>query len=171
MTDAAPDPALIEAIARLEADERAPVFDAFGHDDAWTIGVWLRERAVAEGHPVAIDIRRPSGAVLFHVGLPGATADQEEWIRRKVAVVVRFESSSALFAARLQRADVDPHAMGWLAADTYALAGGAVPIRVAGAGIVAVLTISGLSSEEDHALAVAALHAHARPSGAAGTDG
>ena len=39
----------------------------------------------------------------------------------------------------------------------YTLAGGAVPIRVAGAGVVAVATVSGLSSQDDHALVVEGL--------------
>jgi hypothetical protein len=52
---------------------------------------------------VAIDIRRHN-LVLFRCVLPGATSDQEEWIRRKSASVLRFEHSTALlseeFAAR-----------------------------------------------------------------------
>ena len=39
----------------------------------------------------------------------------------------------------------------------YADHGGAVPIRVAGTGVVACLTVSGLPQVEDHRLAVAAL--------------
>lgn len=39
------------------------------------------------------------------------------------------------------------------------MTGGSVPIRVRGAGVVAALTISGLSSEDDHALAVEAIRA------------
>ena len=41
----------------------------------------------------------------------------------------------------------------------YADHGGAVPIRVAGVGVVAVLTVSGLPQLEDHRLAVSALTA------------
>jgi uncharacterized protein (UPF0303 family) len=77
--------------------------------------------------------------------------------------VFRFEVSSALVAARL--GDVDMRRYGWLEPESYAVTGGAVPIRVRGAGVVAALAISGLASEDDHALAVAAVRrfAGARP--------
>ena len=44
-----------------------------------------------------------------------------------------------------------------LPVEDYAEEGGAVPIRVAGAGVVAVVTVSGLAQVDDHNLAVAAL--------------
>ncbi|QKJ18380.1 heme-degrading domain-containing protein [Microbacterium hominis] len=148
-------PLELDKLAAQEAVE----LRAFDHDAAWRLGSGLRDRAATAGYGIAIDIRRPTGAVLFHAALPGATADQEEWIRRKVAVVWRFEASSALVSARLRAAGkvaTDP-AAGWLAAADYAVTGGAVPIRVAGAGIVAALTVSGLSSVADHRLAVDAI--------------
>ena len=46
---------------------------------------------------------------------------------------------------------------GWLDPATYALAGGAVPIRVTGAGVVAVATMSGLPSVQDHDTVVDAI--------------
>lgn len=44
-----------------------------------------------------------------------------------------------------------------LSAQDYAAHGGAVPIRVQGVGVVAVATVSGLPSVEDHRLVVRAL--------------
>ena len=61
---------------------------------------------------------------------------------------------------RLGTADDDPFTNGWLDSTRYTLAGGSVPIRVLGAGVVAAVTVSGLSSEDDHALAVDALREH-----------
>jgi uncharacterized protein (UPF0303 family) len=135
-----------------EAEATELVFPRFEHDDAWAIGVDLRARALAERLPVAIDIRTTAGAVLFHASLPGATADQEDWIRRKAAVVFRFSASSALVAARLE-------AMGrnWLDPNEYAPTGGGVAVAVEGAGVVAAVIVSGLSSEDDHAFAADAL--------------
>ena len=64
-----------------------------------------------------------------------------------------MESSSALVAARLAAAGIDAAAIGWLGAD-YAITGGSFPVRVRAAGVVAAVTVSGLSSEQDHDLAV-----------------
>ncbi|MFJ6653477.1 heme-degrading domain-containing protein [Microbacterium sp. NPDC091313] len=144
---------MTDAVDALAEQETALVLDSFDHDDAWLLGSRVRERAAAAALGVAIDIRRPSGAVLFHAALPGATADNDRWIERKSAVVFRFECSSALVAARLGAAGVDAEDLAWLDATAYAVTGGSLPIRVRGAGIVAALTVSGLSSDDDHALA------------------
>lgn len=70
-----------------------------------------------------------------------------------------MESSSALVDARLSAAGVDPAAVGWLGAE-YAVTGGSFPIRVRSVGVVAAVTASGLSSQEDHDLIVEGLRAH-----------
>ncbi|WP_144715232.1 heme-degrading domain-containing protein [Curtobacterium pusillum] len=146
-----------DRIATLEQQERALVLESFTHDDAWDLGVLLREHAHGAGHAVAIDIRRP-GLRLFRAALAGTTPDQDSWIDRKAAVVLRMEQSSALVDARLAADGVDPAAIGWLGAE-YAVTGGSFPIRVRGVGVVAAVTASGLSSDEDHDLVVAGLRA------------
>ncbi|WES63083.1 heme-degrading domain-containing protein [Microbacter sp. GSS18] len=144
-----------ESTTPQDVDEEHLAYAAFDEEEAWQLGSLLRRWAVERGHGVAIDVRRPSGLILFRAALPGATADQEHWIRRKAAVVFRFERSSAGVVARLEGVDVA--AAGWFDPREYALAGGSVPVRVRGAGVVAAVTVSGLSSEEDHALVVEAL--------------
>jgi uncharacterized protein (UPF0303 family) len=134
----------------LVQQEKSLVFASFDHDDAWRLGCALRDRAARERLPVAVDIRTPQGVVLFHVSLPGATADQEDWARRKAAVVFRFDSSSAAAAERLGEPP-------WLDPAAYAVTGGSFPVRVAGAGVIAAVTVSGLKSEEDHDLVIQAL--------------
>lgn len=47
-----------------------------------------------------------------------------------------------------------------LSDDDYALDGGGVPLRIAGAGIVGAMTIAGLDSERNHALVVESLQWH-----------
>jgi len=146
-----------ETVEHLEADESNLELPQFDLEDAWELGTILRSTAQRRGFGVAIDIRRATGMILFRTALQGVTRDQEDWLRRKAALVFRFETSSAIVAAKLNRAGVDPAAMGWLDPNEFALAGGSVPVRVVGAGVVAAVTVSGLSSEEDHALAVSAI--------------
>lgn len=145
-------------IALLEAEERELVLPRFEAEDAWALGVLTREIAAAAGHGVVIDVRRPQ-LVIFRAVLPGATPDQQAWAERKAAVTLRMESSSALVDARLSGAGVDPQSIGWLD-ERYAVTGGSFPIRVRGAGVVAAITVSGLSSQQDHDLAVAGLRSH-----------
>jgi uncharacterized protein (UPF0303 family) len=152
-----------DLITTLERQEEELVFDAFDHAHAWRLGSRITAIAQEAGHEVGIDIRR-SGLILFRAALPGITPDQESWIARKAAVVLRMEASSALVDARLRARDVDPVATGWLGAD-YAVTGGSFPIRVRGMGVVAAATASGLSSMDDHELIVEGVRAYLRDAG------
>jgi uncharacterized protein (UPF0303 family) len=109
--------------------------------------------------PIAVDIRR-GRQQLFHAGLPGSTADNDAWIRRKVRVVERYGASSYLVGRRLaaQGHELDA-AMGVDPAD-YAAHGGAFPVRVPHVGVVGVVTVSGLPQADDHALVVEAIEAY-----------
>ena len=154
---------MTDLITTLEQQERDLVFASFDHTDAWRLGSRITTIARDAGHPVGIDIRRP-GLILFRAALPGITPDQETWIARKAAVVLRMEASSALVDARLSAAAIDPVATGWL--DTgYAVTGGSFPIRVRGVGVVAAATASGLSSQDDHDLIVDGIRAYLADAG------
>jgi len=150
---------MTDLVNRLERQETELVFTGFDHADAWRLGSRLAVAAQEAGHPVGIDIRRP-GLILFRAALPGSGPDQESWIARKSAVVLRMEASSALVDARLSAKGVDAAAAGWLRAEEYAVTGGSFPIRVRGVGVVAAATVSGLSSMEDHEFVVEGIRAH-----------
>ncbi|MFC7533131.1 heme-degrading domain-containing protein [Actinoplanes sp. GCM10030250] len=147
---------LQKLIATIEEQENRLVFSRFDETDAWAVGSLLVGLATGRQLPVAIDIRRGEQQ-LFHAALPGATADNDAWITRKVRVVNRFAASSYLVGRRLAAGGktlgpdvgVDPA--------LYAAHGGAFPVRVTGAGVVAVITVSGLPQADDHALVVEAL--------------
>lgn len=152
MTDG--DAAGLDAAA-LEQQERDLVLSSFDLLDAWRLGSAAVEIALRDELPAAIDIRRGSH-VLFRAMLPGTTADQQDWLRRKANVVERFESSTALVALRIAGRDLE----GWLAPDEYAFGGGGFPIRVRGAGVVGAISVSGLPGTGDHDLATAGLRHH-----------
>ncbi|WP_415854837.1 family 16 glycoside hydrolase [Sinomonas sp. G460-2] len=133
---------MTDSITILERQEEELVFESFDHADAWNLGSTIVRIDREAGHAVGIDIRRP-GLVLFRAALHGITPDQESWISRKAAVVLRMEASSALVDARLSAARIDPAAVDWLGAE-YAVTGGSFPIRVRGVGVVAAATASGL---------------------------
>lgn len=157
------DEGMIDAIDR---EERALALRGFDADDAWWLGCQLRDRAAHEGAPVAIDIRR-AGTSLFRTLLPGAVEDNLHWSRRKIAIAMRFERSSYALHLWFRTRENMFERFG-LDRATYMDAGGAVPIRVAGTGVVGAVAISGLSQEADHRYAVEALAAlHARQHAAA----
>ena len=147
--------------AKLQAQEDGLVLNSFDHADAWRLGTAMVERALRDRLPVIIDIRRP-GVVLFRAALTGTTAENQAWLDRKADTVLRFEASTALLTERFAAQGVDVWTAPWFDTKRFTTAGGSVPVRVRGVGVVAAVTVSGLTSEEDHDFAVEALDAFRR---------
>ncbi len=148
-------------LAKLAEQEKALVFGAFDEAAAFAIGSSIKAAAEAQGAPLAIDVRlwdRP----LFFFAMPGTSYDNAEWIRRKSNCVRRYGRPSYAMSLRLRQkgggtlfaADdgVDPMEI--------AAHGGSFPIRVAGAGIIGAITVSGVPGRDDHGFVVAAIATH-----------
>ncbi len=152
-----PDASVDALIASIEDQERDLVFTRFDNDDAWRLGCQIVDLARDRGLGVTVDIRRGTQQ-LFHAALPGTTADNDEWVQRKVRVVERFAASSFLVGLRAQAAGA-PFSVRRddLPIQLYAAHGGSFPIRVADVGVVGAVTVSGLPQEQDHALVVEVL--------------
>lgn len=154
MTDAQ----IQEQLDAVRAQLASLALTKFDEQDAWLLGNLMRERAVERGFPIAIDIRL-GDAPLFSVMLPGATAANFDWARRKrnLALLVGASSWELSLAGKVGFDVLD--AMGLDSRD-YTPHGGCVPITVAGvAGIVATVTVSGLPQQDDHEFAVECLAA------------
>ena len=149
------------AAGQLQAQEDGMVLDSFDHADAWRLGTAMVERALRDRLSVIIDIQRP-GLVLFRSALAGTTAENQAWLARKAETVFRFEASTALLSERFAAQGVDVWTAPWFDANRFTTAGGSVPVRVRGVGVVAAVTVSGLSSKEDHDFAVEELDAFRR---------
>jgi uncharacterized protein (UPF0303 family) len=156
MTD---DDDLTALTARLEEQERRLTFERFDHADAWALGCLLVDLATGRDLPIAVDIRR-GPQQMFHAALPGSTADNDAWIQRKVRVVERYGASSYLVGRRLAARGQELDAAMGVDPAEYAAAGGAFPVRIPHAGIVGVVSVSGLPQADDHALVVEAVEAH-----------
>ena len=144
------------AVAEVEAQEAELVLAAFTHEQAWGLGTRLVGLATERGLAVTVDIRKGTQQV-FHAARPGTTPDNDSWIERKVRVVYRFGASSYLVGLRARAKGSDFNADHGLPFQEYSAHGGAFPVRVAGVGIVGVVTVSGLAQQDDHALVVEAL--------------
>jgi uncharacterized protein (UPF0303 family) len=147
-----------ELIGRLEEQERRLVFDRFDHADAWALGCLLVDLATGRDLPIAVDIRR-GDQQMFHAALPGSTPDNDAWIERKVRVVRRYGASSYLVGRRLAAKGQELDAGMGVDPALFAAHGGAFPVRLPLAGVVGVVTVSGLPQADDHALVVEAVEA------------
>jgi uncharacterized protein (UPF0303 family) len=147
---------LSDDLAAIRLQERELLFSRFDEDVAWQLGCCVRELAIARKFGVVIDVRR-FGQPLFYCGLPGTTPDNPEWVRRKSNIVARFHRSSYAIGLELQQAGSTLEAKYGLSLADYAVHGGSFPIRVAGAGPIGSVTVSGVPQRSDHELAVEAL--------------
>lgn len=143
-------------IRQIIAQEQGLVFSSFDEHVAFSLGLRVRERAVAEQLGLVCDVRtwdRP----LFYMALPPTAGDNQHWVRRKYNLVHRVSKSSYRVVLEnsadkdlfLTRRGLDP--------EQFVLAGGGFPIRVKGAGVIGCITISGLHERDDHAVAVDAI--------------
>ena len=144
---------LEQELQKVVEQEAKLVFPHFDASTAWGLGVALREAALARGAAVTIDIRRSEEILFFHA-MPGTTPANADWARRKRNVVelLRRSSYAASLDGRLAGVSIEEK-MGLPIRD-YACHGGSFPIRVASAGHVGTVTVSGLPQREDHALIV-----------------
>ena len=150
---------MADDIERIKRQEAELVFDRFDETVAFEIGSAIRERALADNLPIVIDIRLWDRA-LFYAALPGSTAINANWARRKINVVKMFLKSTYRMVLEQDRPDRTFKVGEGLEPADYVLAGGGFPIRVANAGVVGVIAVSGLPERQDHEVIVAALCAH-----------
>jgi uncharacterized protein (UPF0303 family) len=139
---------LSEDLERIALQEQELVLPRLDAQVAWELGVRLRTMAEERGLALVVDVRR-FGQPLFYAVLEGTTPDNAEWVRRKSNVVARFHRSSYAVGLGLKLKNTT-------LAD-YAADGGSFPLKVAGAGIVGSVTVSGLPQRSDHELVVEAL--------------
>ena len=145
---------IADDLARIAAQERELAFEHFDEAVAWNLGAHLRELAVSrQFRALVIDVRR-FGQPLFYTTVGQTVPDHTEWIRRKSNVVARFHRSSYAMGLEMQQKSSSLTERYGLPLVDYASHGGSFPLRVANAGVIGSVTVSGLPQREDHELAV-----------------
>lgn len=149
-------------LEELLGQERELQFDRFSNEDALRLGMRLVEKAQAQGKSITVDICR-NGQQLFHAALPGTSADNDAWIRRKNNVVNRYGHSSLFVGTQFRAKGTTFEQSSRLDPDQYAAHGGAFPVSVREVGVIGTVTVSGLPQAEDHAFVVAVLREFLNP--------
>jgi len=142
-----------EMIKKLLSEEEQLQFTSFNEDTAWQIGSQLVKDSINKNLPITIDITCGERQ-LFHASRPGASADNDEWIKRKIRLVYRFGHSSYYMGQFLKSHKKRIEEMYLLSESEYAPHGGCFPIIIKGSGVIGTITVSGLTQEEDHILVV-----------------
>lgn len=147
---------LTEDLERIALQERELVLPRLDADIAWQLGSILRRIAADRKLPVVIDIRR-FGQPLFYAAMDDTTPDNLEWVRRKGNVVARFHHCSYIEALREKQKGTTIYETQGLPLADYATHGGSFPLRVAGAGVIGSITVSGVPMRQDHELVIEGL--------------
>jgi uncharacterized protein (UPF0303 family) len=140
-----------DILNQLLQEEQELQFNRFNEETAWEIGSLLVEHAKSENLHVAIDITRGSHQ-LFHASMPGTSADNDEWIKRKVRLVYRFGHSSFYMGQLLMSKGKSLEQAYLIPESEFGPHGGCFPVIVKGTGMIGTITVSGLPQEEDHKL-------------------
>ena len=146
-------------LKKLEQEEQELQFARFSNEDAVALGLSLYETAKEKKLPVTIDITR-NGQQLFHLSMPGTSPDNDQWVARKIKLVSRVGMSSYHVNVFLRSLGMSLEERFELSHFEYAAHGGCFPVILKGTGQIGTVTISGLTQEEDHALAVSAVRAY-----------
>ena len=138
-------------LEQLLDEERELQFTRFNEETAWLLGNQMVEKCRKDGLSVTVDIARGDHQ-LFHASLKGTSADNDEWVKRKVRLVNRFGHSSFYMGQFMKSKGRTIKDLYLLDESDYAPHGGCFPIIVKGTGMVGTITVSGLPQEEDHKL-------------------
>ena len=85
--------AAAEDIALVKKQEQDLVLAAFNEAVAFELGTSIQRRALDEGLGLVVDIRSWDRQMFF-AATAGTTADNAEWVRRKINTVRRFQRAS-----------------------------------------------------------------------------
>lgn len=146
-------------IEKIALQESRLAFKAFNEGTAFGLGNLIRERALADKLPVVVEIRMWD-RLLFYAALPGSTASNGDWVRRKLNVVKMFQKSTYRMVLDQERPDRTFRPGYGLDPSDYVLAGGGFPITLERSGVVGAIGVSGLPERQDHEVIVAGLCAY-----------
>lgn len=139
--------------AGLKVEAETLLLPSLSQSDAIEIGEIAHQLGRERALSITIEVQLGKWSV-FHVALPGAKPENDNWIARKARVVHATGNSTIHERVIAEEKNFDWYAKNNLSEELHAIHGGGLPLNVKGIGLAGVLLISGLPQVEDHLLGV-----------------
>jgi uncharacterized protein (UPF0303 family) len=140
-------------LSTLLADEEELQYDTFCNEDALQLGLLIIKIAKEEiKRGIAVHIELDECPLFTHF-MEGTSGDNLYWVNAKKNVVKKFGNSSLYIGEMYKDQGTTFHKATELTDKEYQAEGGSFPLIVRGQGRIGSVTVSGLTGEEDHALA------------------
>ena len=130
--------------------------DSFSNSMALDMGLRIIELAKTREQHVAVEISRLNHTIFLYID-DNLTMDTHNWLRRKANVAKQFEESSLSVKNDLQNGNMTLEKTFGLNEKDFLAKGGSIPIFVKSAGMIAIITVSGLQDEKDNDIIIEAL--------------
>jgi uncharacterized protein (UPF0303 family) len=123
---------------------------------ALEMGLAIIELAKNRQQIIGVEIARLNQPVFLYIddSLP---VDKHHWIKRKANTAKHFEESSLSVRFELEKKNRTLEQFYGLNEKEYVAKGGAIPLFVDGAGLIGIITVTGLPDTDDHQLIIDAL--------------
>ena len=130
--------------------------NSFNNRLGMEMGLAIIDLAKKKNKNIAVQGERLNHIIFLYVdeNLP---ADKHDWLKRKANVSKRFEQSSLSVKIDLVIGNMTLKETFALDDKEYLAKGGSIPVFVKNAGMIAIITVSGLHDEEDHKIIIDAL--------------
>ncbi|KAF2253737.1 hypothetical protein BU26DRAFT_561012 [Trematosphaeria pertusa] len=160
MLDQLPSPT--RSLDDLAREEKSFTFSHFTCEHAWVIGNILRNALRTADAPAIIHISLAAHQTLFHApSMPGLMPDDETWVTRKRATVLRWGHSTWYMACKFggsERSFAEHYGLAAEEKGRYTCEGGGYPVFVKGVeGVVGAIVVAGLEGEQAHGVVVKAV--------------
>lgn len=129
---------------------------SFSNAIALEIGLKIIALAKSQNKKIAVQIDRLHYTVFCYVE-EGLSADNHNWMRRKINACKHFETSTLSLKNSLLADKKTLQKPFGLFEEDFLAVGGSIPIFIKEAGMIATITVSGLPDTEDHQIIVDAL--------------
>ncbi|ETA75160.1 heme-binding protein [Ligilactobacillus equi] len=143
-------------MSEILVQENQASLPKFGLADIDRLAAMVKEKAGNNWDKICLLIALNHRIVYFHAGIQ-TTAENNNWIKKKLNTVYFFEHSSLFEKAKFKEDQAAFLEANDLSAGDYTCYGGGFPIKVDGVGTVGAVIVSGLKDFEDHDLAYQSL--------------